>query len=338
ATGGVTEGSGPVVVPARPLVQIKREPMYVRRRIGLALLLTIVVLGLVGAGVGGWWWRVGRWTEQPAVLGFDATDARSLLVGQGFQVAADTYAYSEDMGAGLVLSSDPGDGARIIKGGTVSLTISKGPERYTMPTIVGLTQADAAKALADCGAAADEAAEKCPKIGEATGTWDDTVAEGLIVWQSQEPGASLVPGTVVNISYSKGPEPVEVPDYTGQSAADAQAALEALQFVVSVTEEHSADVAEGLVISQTPNSGTGKHGDTIALVQSLGPVMVAVPNVATAFPVTTEDSAKAQITAAGLIPVVEADGGYIVLHIVRGQDPKPGTMVPQGSTVTITVV
>ena len=331
---GVGPGSeaAPVVVPARPLVQLSHEPKYVRRRAGLIVLACLLVLALAGGGVAWWWLQSGRWTEQPTVAGVSGTDAQTLLTADGFTVNV-TQAYSEDVAAGLVIDSQPGDGVRILKHGSVTLVVSQGPERYALPDLRQMTQDQAQAALQDCSAPADQRAAKCPTLGQVTQAWDDTVPTGVIISQSQDPGTPLPPGTAIDVTVSQGPEPIPIPDQTGQPVADAQAALEAAKFAVSVTEDHSATVPAGDVISQNPNSGTGHHGDTITLVKSLGPVMVTVPNVIG----KSQEEAKASLTQAGLVPVVQAVDGYVVLDRVRAQSVKDGTTLPQGTSVTITV-
>ena len=55
--------------------------------------------------------------------------------------------------------------------------------------------------------------------------------------------------------------------------------LEKRGFEVDTTEVNTTPCAEGRVISQSPDSGTGQRGDVISLVVSKGPVMVEVPDV-----------------------------------------------------------
>jgi len=320
------------VAPVRPLVQLSREPKYVRRRIGLIVLASLLVLALAGAGVTWWWFQTGRWTTQPAVAGAAAGDAQTLLANAGFAVSR-SEAYSEDVAAGLVIESQPGDGARIVKHGDVALVVSKGPERYTMPDLRTMTQDQAVAALQNCPAPADERAAKCPKLGQVTQTWDDTVPAGVIMAQSQDANAALPPGTAVDVTVSQGPEPITITDHAGQSAVEAKAALEAQKFVVTVTDDHSATVPVDAVISQQPNSGTGHHGDTITLVKSLGPVMVTVPNVVG----KSQEDAKALLTQAGLVATVQPLDGHVILNLVRSQSVPEGKTLPQGSSVTIIV-
>ena len=41
------------------------------------------------------------------------------------------------------MSTDPGAGAEVRRGTEVASTVSKGPERYAVPNVVGMSQAEA---------------------------------------------------------------------------------------------------------------------------------------------------------------------------------------------------
>lgn len=117
-------------------------------------------------------------------------------------------------------------------------------------------------------------------------------------------------------------------------ASDAVAELEGLGFKVSVEEEHSADVEEGLVIRQDPRTGTGFRGTEITLVKSLGPVMVTVPDVR----LRSTDEAERMLEDLDLVVVIERTTSFpIPLNIASGTDPEKGASVPVGSTVTLFV-
>ncbi|MDR1265410.1 MAG: PASTA domain-containing protein [Propionibacteriaceae bacterium] len=324
-------GRGPV---ARPPGRRPSDGAGARGVRPLAIvLLSVIVLGLAGGGVSFWWIKSGRWTTQPAVMSLPAGEARDKLETAGFQVDL-MEAYSETVPAGLVIDSKPGDDQRLIKRSTVELSVSKGPERFALPELVGLTQEQAVQTLADCGAAADEAQDKCPRLGQVSQAWSDEVVQGIILNASQEAGASLPPGTTIDITVSQGPEPIAIPDYTGQPRADAQAGLESLRFAVEVAQEHSASVPTGHVISQTPNAGQGHHGDTIQLVESLGPVMVTVPSVVG----KSQADAEAALRTAGLQVIANEISGYSVFGLVFSTNPQSGAVVAEGTTVTISIV
>ena len=97
---------------------------------------------------------------------------------------------------------------------------------------------------------------------------------------------------------SKGPEPVPVPNVAGLTQSVAATVLAAADLTVgTVTEQYSATVPSGVVISQTPATETGAlPGSSVALVVSKGPQPVTVPNVVG----QTQASASAALTGAGL--------------------------------------
>lgn len=65
--------------------------------------------------------------------------------------------------------------------------------------------------------------------------------------------------------------PVEVPDVVGETQAAGTVTLETALFVVAVETAYSDSVAEGLIISQSPDGGaTASEGSTVTITVSLG--------------------------------------------------------------------
>ena len=67
-------------------------------------------------------------TEKAAVEKLDAA---------GLDAEVGDRAYSETVPAGRVLQTDPGPGERVLDGGTVTLVLSLGKERYDVPKLRG---------------------------------------------------------------------------------------------------------------------------------------------------------------------------------------------------------
>jgi serine/threonine-protein kinase len=76
-------------------------------------------------------------------------DAKKGLEDAGFHVAA-TPVFSTDIDKGNVVGQDPHDGTRV-KGDTITLTVSKGPEMVEVPNLVNHSRAFAEKMLAKVG-------------------------------------------------------------------------------------------------------------------------------------------------------------------------------------------
>ena len=94
-----------------------------------AVAAAIVVVGLLVA-VGGWWFGIGRYTEAPALTGLTRAAAVALAQRDGFTIATDAGQFDEHIPKDTVLGQRPGHGQRIVRGGTITLTLSKGPQRY----------------------------------------------------------------------------------------------------------------------------------------------------------------------------------------------------------------
>ncbi|GAA1475895.1 Stk1 family PASTA domain-containing Ser/Thr kinase [Nocardioides aestuarii] len=310
-----TIGSDPE--PARP------QPRRSRRG---PLLLLLALLLAVGLGVGAYWFGWARWTQTPSVLGLKETAATERLGAAGLEASVGTPAYSETVPKGEVLSTDPAAGDRVLDGGTVTVVLSLGKERYQVPKLRGLTEDEAQDAIA----------ARNLEFGEAVGRWSDDVPEGTVLASDPKRGTSLKPGALVDVFVSQGPKPVDVRDWTGKDAERAAAWFAQRGIEVTYGEEQYSDsVPEGGVISQTPASGTLYRGQSVELVVSRGPELVEVPGGLVASGV---DAARQQLESLGFVVEVENSSSYIGLGYVFRTDPRSGSMVAKGSTITLYLI
>jgi beta-lactam-binding protein with PASTA domain len=196
------------------------------------------------------------------------------------------------------------------------------PTDVAVPDVVGQTEADATSAITGVGL-----------VAGTSQVADNTVAAGSVISQDPDAGTMVGTGSTVNIVVSTGPDTstVPVPDVVGQPEGDAKATLEGEGFVTTSTEQPSADVEIGLVISTNPSAGTEvAPGTSVEMVVSTGPGDVVVPDILG----MTSDEATSAIEAAGLtISILEdadnPDPDGVVVH----QDPTAGTTVEGGSEV-----
>lgn len=101
------------------------------------------------------------------VIGHESSRAQSELAGDGFKVEV-KETYSNDMRAGLVVSTSPDRGTYVQPGSTVTITVSKGREQVTIPSVsVGMTYEEAVEALNDAGfkGTVKEATEYSASVG-----------------------------------------------------------------------------------------------------------------------------------------------------------------------------
>lgn len=310
-----------VRTPVFPALSISQDPVHRRRR-GI-MWVVLLLLVTIGVGLGSWWWAEGRFTTVPAVVLTGSAEVEASAGARDLRVSV-LEEYSETVQSGLVIRSDPAAGTRVLRGETLTVHMSLGPERYLMPAIVGRTLDAASASLVANNL----------EVGELARVWSETVDDGVVLEASYDPEASLPPGTAVDLVVSKGREPIAVVDFTGRSAATATGELEAAGLEVTATQEHSAEVAAGLVITQTPSSGTAHRGQVVELVTSLGPVMVEVPDVR----YQRVEEATKTLEDAGLV----VETRYITelplaLGIASGTEPGRGSSVPEGSTVVVLV-
>ncbi|MDO5735175.1 MAG: Stk1 family PASTA domain-containing Ser/Thr kinase [Propionibacteriaceae bacterium] len=310
--------------PVFPSLNISQKPEHRRRR--GALLMALLLLLTAVAGVGSWWYTAGRFTTVPSISEVSEAQAWEAVQANSLTPESRTE-YSEDVAAGLVISTDPGGGTRVMRGETVELVISLGPERFGMPKVVGLTREDAVSTLESANLA----------VGDVVEAWSEETAVGVVMSASQEPDTPLKRDTPIDLTVSKGPEPLTIENFADATttAESARKQLEETGFEVKVTQENSTTVAKGLLVSQSPSSGTGKRGDTITLVESLGPVMVVIPDVR----YKSVDDATKILEGVGFVVKVEYSSEFpLSLKIAAGTDPGSGTSVPEGSEVVLLVV
>ena len=299
-------------------VAVKRKvSKRVKRNRAIALLLAIAL------GTGLWYVIIGPGSRVtvPSVVGGTEIDAQKALTPLGLTYTITSREFSEDIPAGKIISSDPEGGRKIDQGGNVRFVVSKGPERYIIPTLSGLTP-EAAVALLT----------KAPlKVGTLTEVFTAKTPKGYVIDSNPPAGSQVKRDTIVTLRISKGIEQISLTNYVGLSGEQALNELTTLGFKVNATYAFDEKVLAGAVVSQSATTSAPK-GSEIALVISKGSAFVFVPNVYS----LTEAKARAMLADQELKVVVKATTKKSV-RTVTSVVPKPGTKVRRGSTVTITV-
>ena len=172
-------------------------------------------------------------------------------------------------------------------------------------------------------------------LDEVSERYSDTVRDGIVISASKKPGVPLRRDTRIDLVVSKGPAPIPVKNYLGKRFDTAAAALRKAGFTVVAERRHSDEVAKGLVLAQDPKAGQGQRGDTVTLTESLGPVMVQVPNVAR---MGVKAAEKVMAGAGFKTRVRPVAVNFLGLGYVAFTDPRGRREAPKGSTITLYVV
>ncbi|UQX87222.1 Stk1 family PASTA domain-containing Ser/Thr kinase [Jatrophihabitans telluris] len=310
--------------------EARRRAMAERRRRArlrsTVIVLVILLLGLA-TGYGAWWLTVGRYRSVPNVTGLSASAATQTLRDKGFAVSsAVRQQYSEQYPAGQIIATDPGASSHQLKGQLVTLVLSKGAERYTIPDVAGKKAADAAKAFSGMPLNVVDSQQ-----ADGTGKVD----KGTVIGTNPPKGSEVKRNANVTIFVSSGPPAVTVPDVQNQKKDDATKALTDAGFQVTVQQDYSDSVPDGSVISQTPGAkSSALKFSSVTIVVSKGPELVTLPKIKNG---TDANEAKQTLESLGLVVSIDTRyGGF--LNKVVGMDPKAGTQVRRGDTVTLTVV
>jgi hypothetical protein len=129
-----------------------------------------------------------------------------------------------------------------------------------------------------------------------------------------------------------------VPTVIGQTQEAATNAITAAGLTVgAITNQTSATVPNGSVISQSPNGGTPvQAGSAVNLAVSSGPApLVTVPNVVG----LTQAQASTALTGAGLTlgTLSNASSATVPSGSVLSQNPQAGAQIPGGGAVNLVI-
>ena len=261
----------------------------------------------------------------PDLSGLVRATAKELTVAAQLYVGKETEEYNPAIPGDHIIRHTPVAGAQVPQWSLVDLVISKGPQPGLVPNVVGQMQDAATGTIMGAGLA----------VGTLTQQYSLIVPTGTVMAQNPTPGAEVLPGTAVDLVLSKGG--IAVPDAVGQTQSAAAVAIVNVNLMVgAVTQQYSAAVPVGTVISQTPAAGTpALPGTAVALVISRGVQPSVMPDVVG----QPQAQAEAAIISAGLVPgtVTQTHSSTIAVGSVIVQSPATGTELPPGTAVSIVV-
>ncbi|GLY20651.1 Stk1 family PASTA domain-containing Ser/Thr kinase [Micromonospora sp. NBRC 101691] len=282
----------------------------------LPLIAAVVVVALLLAG-GGWWFGVGRYTAAPALVSLTKAEAEAQVSRAGLSLTYAEPRYDAKVPRDSVLTQDPPSADRIVRGGTITLTLSLGPDRLPVPDVVGKEYELAEADLRHLGL----------EVVKGKARYDDNLPAGVVLDTDPKAGAEVNVGAKVTVVLSRGRAPITVPNLVGKSVTDARKELQ--QLGLSPVETYrDSDRPKDEVIGQSPADGSGvEKGTDVKLEVSKGPAPVAVPRVV-------------DMPCPQGKQVLESQGFPVVVQfnpngVVRFQNPGENSQVAPGTPITI---
>lgn len=312
--------------------------------------IIVFLLAAIGGGFA-WWYYLGpgSYWEVPAaedvacqndqdcsIVGANFETYERTLKVVGIPYSTPTEQYSDTVPKGDIISASPSNvGSRIGKRSSEKMTfvVSKGVKEITIPDDILDANSDNGK----------DPINALKKLGFDSITHDDskdeysmTIPAGAAISITPEPGTTIKHNEKITVSLSKGLMPVSMPDLTGKTESEAQAALQALRLKGNFSEQNSDSIEAGRVISSSEKTGTELHwGDTVNVILSKGPKMADVPNVVFSKPA----DAQKKLEALGFKVKLE---GSQILGLVQKQSAKGQTRLHDTkgnpTVITLTVV
>jgi len=194
--------------------------------------------------------------------------------------------------------------------------------RYTIvPKVTGVSAATAQADLRDVGLTP----------GSTTTVLDNAVAKGLVIRTDPSNGSRIARGGRVDLVVSAGPHMINMPQVTGQSLTDAQAAIKHAGLTPGkVKTVTSTTIAAGIVISTDPAAGTSwPQPKPVSIVLSAGPPL---PNFVGQDKAVAEQWAGANGVKLNEVTASHSDQP---VNIVVKQSEPPGSAFTNGEVITI---
>lgn len=198
--------------------------------------------------------------EMPNVVGLSKEEAQKEVEAAKLVFEVEKEEYNKEVPEGFIISQDPLYMERFNKvkeGSIVSVIVSKGQEKTTVPNVKGKGKEDAIKLIEDAKLKA-EVVEETSK----------TVKEGYVISQETDSDTEVFAGDTVKIhvSIGTGIKQVIVVSVTGQTEANAKKTLEGLGLKVNISYDEDSSKDNGVVLKQSIEAGKQvDEGTTITI-------------------------------------------------------------------------
>jgi len=228
----------------------------------MVLLSVLAVVGILAISAMAYAFFSGKTVDVPNITGKTTTEAKTTLEKLNLVLEIEKEVYNAEVEAGLIITQNPESGKELQSGKTVKVTVSKGVKTGNIPTVIGMSETEAIKAI--------EAANFV--VGEIKREFNSDYNADIVFQMNPNANTTANEGTKVTIYVSKGENLVTVPSVIGQTEADAKNTITKAGLTVgTISYESSGDYSKGMVMKQSPTDGNQvANGSNVAIVISSG--------------------------------------------------------------------
>ena len=198
--------------------------------------------------------------EMPNVVGMSKEEAQQEIENAKLKFEVEKEEYNAEVPEGYVISQNPTymeKYNKVKEGSTVSVVISKGQEKTTVPKVVGMEQEEAVKALEEAKLKAEIVEETSKKV-----------EAGYVISQETEENTEVNAGDTIKIhvSIGTGIKEVTMTSVIGKTESDAKSTIEGLGLKANIEYSEDSSKENGIVLKQSVNSGTTvEEGTTVTI-------------------------------------------------------------------------
>lgn len=204
--------------------------------------------------------------EVPNIIGMSQEEAKQKIEEAKLKFEVEKEEYNKDVPEGHIISlkteignhvKDVSNLPAVKEGSTISVIVSKGQEKTTVPKVVGLEKDEAVEKLKEAKLEAEIVEETSKKV-----------EEGYVISQETDPDTEVFAGEKVKIhvSIGTGIKQVNVISVTGKTEEDAKKSLEALGLKVNIAYDEDSSKDNGVALKQSIEAGkTVDEGTTITV-------------------------------------------------------------------------
>ncbi len=202
----------------------------------------------------------GRQETLPSLVGMPVDQAQNLVRGMGLALDVEDRLYSDKIPPNAVVSQMPAAGTSIKAEQVVHVLLSLGPQKVSVPDLVGRS----------LRAARITAVERGLTIGNVAWLYWPTDQPNQVVAQDPPPATTDLQSPAVNFLVSNGPLPVAYlcPSFLGKPIGVVQAQLQQSGFQnIQVTQVQAPGSQPGDILQQLPLPGSKVSLDTVFAFQ-----------------------------------------------------------------------